>query len=343
MKTTQIGVDLAKSVVEVAVSHQPGRVHERYGLSRARVRRFFAGRPPAEVLMEACSSAHHWGRELQALGHRVALLPAGDVARYRDGNKTDRADAKAVLEAARNEAIDRVPVKSVEQQALSALHRLRQGYLQTRTARINAVRGHLREFGITIPTGAAHVVPRAHAALAQDSVPSFLRPALADALEEIAALQAKAQALQDELARLAQQVPDAQLLMSVPGVGILTATALLAFVGAIHRFRSGRDFAAYLGLTPREHSSGLARRLGGITKRGNSYVRMLLIHGARSALRAGHVAAHPDDLRTWALALQRRKGHNVAAVALANKLARVCWRVWRDHRPFERRDTAEEV
>ena len=343
MKTTQIGLDLAKSVVEVAVSHQPGRVHARHRLSRAGVRRFFADHAPAEVLMEACGSAHHWGRELQALGHQVALLPAGDVARYRDGNKTDRADAKAVLEAARNEAIDRVPVKSVEQQALSALHRLRQGYRQTRTARINAVRGHLREFGITIPTGAAHVLPRARTALAEDRVPHFLRPALADALEEIATLQAKAQALQDELARLAQPVPDVQLLLSVPGVGILTATALLAFVGDIHRFRSGRDFAAYLGLTPREHSSGLARRLGGITKRGNSYVRMLLIHGARSALRAGHVAAHPDDLRTWALALQRRKGHNVAAVALANKLARVCWRVWRDHRPFERRDTAEEV
>jgi len=343
MKTTQIGLDLAKSVVEVAVSHQPGRVHARHRLSRARVRRFFAAHAPAEVLMEACGSAHHWGRELQALGHQVALLPAADVARYRDGNKTDRADAKAVLEAARNEAINRVPVKSVEQQALTALHRLRQGYLQTRTARINAVRGHLREFGITIPIGASQVLPRARAALAQDGVPRFLRPPLEDALEEIATLQAKAQALQDALARLAQHVPDAQLLLSVPGVGILTATALLAFVGDIHRFRSGRDFAAYLGLTPREHSSGLARRLGGITKRGNSYVRMLLIHGARSALRAGQVAAHPDDLRTWTLALQRRKGHNVAAVALANKLARVCWRVWRDHRPFERRDAAEEV
>jgi len=157
MKTTQIGLDLAKSVVEVAVSHQPGRVHARHRLSRARVRRFFAAHAPAEVLMEACGSAHHWGRELQALGHQVALLPAADVARYRDGNKTDRADAKAVLEAARNEAINRVPVKSVEQQALTALHRLRQGYLQTRTARINAVRGHLREFGITIPIGALQI------------------------------------------------------------------------------------------------------------------------------------------------------------------------------------------
>ncbi len=340
MNTTQIGVDLAKSVFEVAVSHIPGRVHERHRLSRTRFRRFFADRAPTEVLLEACSSAHHWGRELQALGHRVALLPAADVARYRDGNKTDRADAKALLEAARNEAIDRVPVKSVEQQALSALHRLRQSYLQTRTARINALRGHLREFGVTIPLGAAQVLPRARAALAEERLPSYLRHALTEVLEEIATLQAKAAALQDQLDRLARQLPEASLLMSVPGVGILTATALLAFVGDIHRFRSGRDFAAYLGLTPREHSSALSRRLGGITKHGNSYLRMLLIHGARSALRAGHVAACPDDLRTWALALQHRKGHNIAAVALANKLARVCWRVWRDQRPFERRDAA---
>lgn len=340
MNTTHIAVDLAKSVFEVAVSHAPGRVHERHRLSRTGFRRFFATCPPAHVLLEACGSAHHWGRELQALGHDVALLPPADVARYRDGNKTDRADAKALLEAARNEAIAPVPVKSVEQQALTALHRLRQGYLQTRTSRINAVRGLLREVGVTIPTGASYVLPRARAALADELLPTYLRHALHDALEEIATLEARAQAVHDELAQLADQLPAVAVLRSVPGVGILTATALAAFVGTIHRFRSGRDFAAYLGLTPREHSSGLARRLGGITKRGNSYVRMLLIHGARSALRAGHVTQVPDDLRAWALALERRKGHNVAAVALANKLARVCWRVWRDQRPFDRREPA---
>ena len=338
MSKMQIGVDLAKSVFEVAVSTVPGRVQERRRLSRAALTPFFAARPPAEVLLEACGSAHHWGRELQRLGHTVRLLPASDVARYRDGNKTDRADAKALLEAARNEKISRVPVKSLEQQAVVALHRLRQGYLQTRTARINAVRGHLREFGCVIPVGAAQVVPRAYAALDQDAVPALLRPALHTVLEEIAALETRAEAVRTELIRLAAQMPDVQRLLTVPGVGLLTATALVAFVGDIHRFRSGRDFAAYLGLTPREHSSGPVRRLGAITKRGNSYVRMLLIHGARSALRAGAVTTHPDDLRTWARALAARKGHNVAAVALANKLARVCWRVWREQRPFERRE-----
>jgi transposase len=340
MNTTHIGVDLAKSVFEVAISHTPGRVEARQRLPRSRMHTFFAQCEPAEVLMEACGSAHHWGRELQAMGHRVSLLHPGDVARYRDGNKTDRADAKALLETARNEKIDRVPVKSIDQQAIGALHRLRQGYLQTRTARINAVRGHLREFGVTIPLGPRHVLREARAALDRGVVPPYLGAALEDVLAEIETLQAKGEALKAELERLAKCMPDAELLLSVPGVGVLTATALIAFVGDVRRFRSGRDFAAYLGLTPREHSTGNSRRLGPITKRGNNYLRMMLIHGARSALRAGRVSKEPDNLRTWALEIQQRSGHNVAAVALANKLARVCWRVWRDHRPFERRLTA---
>ena len=290
--------------------------------------------------MEACGSAHYWGRELGAMGHQVRLLHPGDVARYRDGNKTDRADAKAVLEAARNAAIDPVPVKSQEQQAIAALHRIRQSYLQTRTARISALRGHLREFGIVIPVGARHVVARAESALATTELPDVLRRALLDLLAEIEELQANAEQLRSQLERLAKTMPEAGVLMSVPGIGVLTATALVAFVGDLNRFRSGRDLAAYLGLTPREHSSGQTRRLGRITKRGNSYVRMMLIHGARSALRAGSMAKAPDDIRTWALAIKQRRGFNVAAVALAHKLARVCWRVWHDQRPFQRREAA---
>jgi transposase len=339
MNTTQVGVDVAKAVFEVAVSDTPGAVRERHRLSRERFRRFFASHEHTTVLMEACGSAHYWGRELQAMGHQVSLLHPGDVA-SRDGNKTDRADAKALLEAARNSALDPVPVKSREQQAIAALHRLRQGYLQTRTARINAARGHLREFGILIPVGARHVVARAESALQTEDLPSFLRDALRGVLEEIEGLQAKADQLRKELEHLARAMPDATVLMSVPGVGVLTATALVAFVGDLNRFGSGRDLAAYLGLTPREHSTGQIRRLGRITKRGNSYLRMMLIHGARSALRAGSTADVPDDLRTWALNIARRRGFNVAAVALANKIARVCWRVVHDRRPFERREAA---
>ena len=202
------------------------------------------------------------------------------------------------------------------------------------------MRGHLREFGVTIPMGARHVIPHARRVLEDEVVPSYLAKALNEVLDEIETLTAKADKLRRSLERLCSHMPQAALLTTVPGIGVLTATALFAFVGDIHRFPSGRHFAAYLGLTPREFSSGSTRRLGRITKRGNSYLRTMLVHGARSALRAGKTATVPDDLRTWALKLERRKGHNIATVALANKLARVAWRVWRDQRPFENRTAA---
>jgi len=341
MKTTQVAVDLAKSVFEVAVSHQVGRVDRQLRLNRAQFRRFLRNQEPSEVLMEACGTAHYWGRECRALGHRVRLLPPGDVSRYRDGNKTDRADTKALLEASRNEAIHAVPVKTEDQQAVLALHRIRSGYLKTRTARINEVRGHLREYGVSIPLGAKRVVPEARAALViEGAVPTYLGEVLEDLLRDIEELTARTKGIEKRLGHLVSQMPAVEHLMSVPGIGILTATAMVAVVGDIRRFGSCRSFADYLGLTPREYSSGSVRRLGRITKRGNSYLRMLLVHGARSALRAGAMAQEPDELRRWALDLQKRRGHNVAAVALANKLARIAWRVWRDERAFVRREAA---
>ena len=337
MNTTLIAVDVAKSVFQVAVSHTPGKVHAHHRLTRARFERFFREQSPTDVLMEACGSAHHWARELRARGHRVSLLPPAKVSRYRDGTKTDRSDAEALLEAARNQKIHPVPVKSVDQQAVTALHRMRSQYLATRTARINALRGLLREFGVAIPVGARHVIPRVRAALDEDLVPPYLRFFFEDALDEIAQLQDRADAVQAVLERLATLMPEAQRLMTIPGIGVLTATALVAFVGDVRRFRSGRAFAAYLGLTPKEFSSGSIRRLGSITKHGNTYLRMMLTHGARSVLWSAKRCRELDDLRVWALQVQARRGHNVAAVALANRLARIVWRVWRDERPFERR------
>jgi transposase len=342
MNTTQVAVDLAKSVFQVAVSHAPGRVDEEHRLSRQRFRNFFLHHPPTHVLMEACGSAHHWGRELQTLGHQVSLLPPSHVARYRQGNKTDRADAKALLEAARNEDITPVPVKSLDQQAINALHRLRSGYLGTRTARINAVRGLLREFGIPVPLGARTFLAKAHLALDDDTLPAYLRAALTQALTEIKELQAKADDLKSQLEQLAPLIPGVPFLMTVPGIGILSATALVASVGDVHRFPSGRSFAAYLGLTPRESSSGGSRRLGPISKRGNRYLRVLLIHGARAALLAAHRTQEPDTFQAWARHTAEARGHNIATVALANRMARIAWRVWRDQRPFHRRFTAQE-
>ena len=331
MNTTQVAVDLAKSVFQVSVSHAPGRVDEQHRLSRRRFRTFFLHHPPTHVLMEACGSAHHWGRELQGLGHHVSLLPPAHVARYRQGNKTDRADAKALLEAARNEDIVPVPVKSLDQQAISALHRLRSGYLATRTARINTVRVLLREFGLTMPQGPRAFLAKAPIALDDDKLPTYLKTALTQALLEIKELQAKADDLKSQLERLAPLIPSVSFLMTVPGIGILSATALVATVGDVQRFPSGRSFANYLGLTARESSSGASRRLGPISKRGNRYLRMLLIHGARSALLAAHRTHEPDSLQTWALRTAQARGHNIATVALANKMARICWAIRSSH------------
>lgn len=337
MNTTQVAVDLAQSVFQVAISHAPGRVQEQHRLSRRRFRTFFLHHPPTHVLMEACGSSHHWGRELQALGHQVSLLPPAHVARYRQGDKTDRADAKALLEAARNEDILPVPVKTVDQQATNALHRLRSGYVATRTARINALRGLLREFGHTVPQGSRAFLAQAHQALEDTTLPAYLRGALSQALLEINELQARADDLKAQLERLAPLIPSVRFLLTVPGIGILSATALVATVGDVRRFPSGRAFAGFLGLTPRESSTGGSRRLGPISKRGDRYLRMLLIHGARSALLAAHRAPVPDSLQAWALRTAQARGHNTATVALANRIARIAWRVWRDQRPFQHR------
>ncbi len=340
MQHTTIAVDLAKSVFELAVSDRPGQVSERHRLSRTRFERFFAQRQPATVLLEACSSAHHWAREFRRLGHDVVLLPPHIVRRYVGRNKTDRADAKGLLEAYRNEDIHPVPIKSIDQHVLAALHRYRSAYLAERTARINTTRGLLRELGLVIPVGARQVVPRVSALIEdpESTVPHALRPALYEACAEIRSLETRIRDLEHQLEALAQDNPVVKRLRTIPGIGLLTSTALVAFVGDLRRFRSGRRFASYLGLTPSERSSALVRRLGKISKRGDTYLRMLLIHGARSVLRAAKLRKEPTGFRAWALGLERRRGHNVAAVALANKLARFAYTICKEERDF--RDAA---
>ena len=270
------------------------------------------------------------------MGHHVILLPPHTVRPYVTRNKTDRSDAKAILEAFRNEDILPVPVKTVDQHVLASLHRYRSAWLAERTARINATRGILRELGHVIPVGSRRLVPAVHALLGeQNAIPQALVPSLIAACEEIVSFEQRIRDIERQLHSLSRQHPVAPRLMTVPGIGLLTATALIAFVGDINRFPSGRHFASYLGLTPREHSSGSRRYLGRISKRGDSYLRMLLVHGARSILWAAKNKEHPDRLRIWALERERTRGHNKAAVALANKLARIVWAVWKKNSPFE--------
>ncbi len=333
---TLLAVDLAKDVFEVAVSRQAGSVDASHRLKRERLVGFFMEQPAATVVMEACGSAHHWARRLTQIGHRVKLLPPGLVRPYRRGNKTDRADAKALLEAFRNQDIREVPVKTVAQQAVGVVHRLRSTWLEARTARLNTVRGLLREHGLFIPPGAERVVPQVRSWIAADDVAlaAPVRAMLASACDEILDLERRIAEAGRQLEAIAAQTPGVRLWITIPGIGLLCSTALFAFVGDPGRFRSARHFASYLGLTPRERSSGNRRRLGRISKRGDAYVRHLLIHGARAVLGAARRARQCDRLRTWALDLAARTHFNHATCALANKIARIAWAVSRQQREF---------
>jgi len=291
--------------------------------------------------MEACGSAHHWARRLVAEGHTVRLLPAHYVKPYVGRSKTDRADAAALIEAARSSQILAVPIKSLEQQQLQSLHRLRSQWLSTRQRYLATLRGILREFGIMIPLGPS--VAKAHIGLAlaqaDSDIPQGLRPALVQMLQEIAPLEEKILSVERQLATLTRADKCVQQLREIPGVGLLTSTALLSTVGDIQRFPTGRHFACWLGLTPSERSSAERRRLGKISKQGDVYCRTLLVHGARSALLAAHRSQRSgkplDRLRRWALNCERVRGHNKATVALANRLARIVWATWKYERPFD--------
>jgi transposase len=340
MDATTVGVDLAKNVFEIALADDRGHIFDRQRLNRARFDRFFVNRAPCRIVMEACGSAHHHARRLRDQGHEVCLLPAQYARAYLRRSKTDAADAAALIEAARCPDIRPVPIKSIDQQALQQLHRLRSQWMGARTSRINFLRGCLREFGVSIPLGPKRAIDAVRAAVADPSspVPSLLHSSLLDLLEEIGALEQRCQHLERELKRLHHQDPVIERLIQIPGVGDLTATALRASVVDIRRFPTARHFASYLGLTSREHSSGERRRLGRISKQGDPYLRTLLIHGARSVLLAARSTQRRgfrvDRLRIWALDLQERRGHNKAAVALANKLARIVWATWRHERDF---------
>ena len=341
MNATTVAVDVAKNVFELAIADAQWRVVGSARLTRGQFERWFDNRDVALVIMEACGSAHHWARTLAARGIEVRLLPAQYVRAYVKRNKTDAADARALLEAARASDIKPVRVKSVEQQALQALHRTRSAWKATRTARINALRGFCREFGLIVPEGAATGIAQMARYLADEhsGLPDLLRGSMRLMLEEIRLLEARIGQLECELAELAKASPACQALLSVPGIGLLTSTAMVAAVGDPRSFDSARRYASFLGLTPREHSSGDKRVLGGISKRGDKYLRMLLTHGARSVLSAATVAKRAgrplDRLKTWALEVQARTNHNKATCALANKLARIAWAVWTKHEKYQ--------
>jgi len=334
-----IAIDLAKDVFEVALANAAHRVVSRQRLSRPKLRALLESHPPALVLMEACGSAHDWGRRALAADHQVKLLPAQHVRPYRRGNKTDRADTNALLEAHRCEDIKPVPVRSVEQQQIQQLHRLREQWKRTRVQRINGLRGFLRELGHAIPVGAVTAQRHAREIFDAADFPPALRASFTVVLDEINALEENIRDLERQLAALTKHNPAVRLLAKVSGIGLLTSTALMAAAGSPHHFKSGRHFSAWLGLTAREFSSGSTRRLGRITKRGDTYLRTLLIHGGRAVLNRAkqlHRAGHRlNRIQQWVVQLEARVGYNKASVALANKLARICWATWKYERDFD--------
>ena len=332
MDATTIAVDVAKNSFEVVVANRDWHIVARHRYSRTRFVHFLRTTPPARVVMEACATAHYWGRLAQDAGHTVVLLPAVYVRPYVRRNTTDRTDAEALLEAVRSGQLPPVPVKRVEQQAMVALHRVREQWKATRTARINALRALLAEHGVVLPITTSAALTAVPTALTAAALPMYLRHVLALLHEEIRTIEGHIKAVDVQLRALAAQDPVIQRLRTIPGVGLLTATALVGSVGNIHAFRRGRQFASWLGLTPSEYSSGDRRALGGITQRGDRYLRCLLTHGARAVLATARRYKQDQQPRTrllqWAVTVQQRRGHNKATIAVANKLGRIIWAVW---------------
>lgn len=331
MNATTVGVDLSKSVFQLSLADRAGHIVERKRLSRHQYERFLIEYPRVEIVMEACATAQHWARTARQHGHEPYLLHAQYVRPYVRRNKTDSADADALLRARHDRELKPVPVKSVDHQALQGLHRVRQQWLVTRTQRINLARGLLAEFGIVLGVGAASIALRLQENL--ERIPATLAAALTPVLDEIRTLEQQIKQLDRQLAAIGTVDPDVQRLLSIPGIGITIATAMVGSVVDIRSFKRARQFAAWLGLTPREYSSGQSRFLGRISKRGDGYLRMLLTHGARSALLAAHRQARKGDhaltsLQRWVLEVERRSHHNKATIALANKMARLIWVTW---------------
>jgi transposase len=323
-QVSTIGLDIAKHVFQAHGADAIDRVMFRKRLTRARLLAFFAAQPPCVVGMEACAGAHHWAREIGRLGHTVRLIPPAYVKPYVKRQKNDVADAEAICEAAQRPTMRFVPVKSDAQQANAVVFRARDLLVRQRTQCINALRGHLSEYGYTISQGITH----AHAVFAHvedpnTSLPESARMVLTVLVSTYTALQEQIQVLDAEITRRAKADPVARRLMTIPGVGPIAATAITALVPAPEGFRAGRDFAAWLGLTPLQKSSGGKQKLGAVSKRGERSIRRLLILGASAVIRwAGRRGASGSS---WLARMLARKPTMLVTVALANKTARIVW------------------
>jgi len=325
MQVSTLGIDLAKNVFQVHGIDAVGKVVITKKLRRSHVLMFFAKLPPCLVGMEACATSHHWARELAALGHDVRQMPASYVKAYVKRNKNDAADAAAICEAVSRPSMRFVPAKTVEQQAALMLHRTRDLLVRQRTQLINALRAHLAELGLVAAHGCDGL--KVLVGMVRDEtnqLPYVAQSALQIILNQLDALQQQIGEIEREIHAQHRASEASQRLETIPGIGIIGATAIAATVTDPKIFRSGREFAAWIGLVPRQNSTGGKERLGSISKQGDRYLRRLLVIGAMSVLR--HARTHPAK-HPWLMQLLARRPAKVVAVALANKMARIAWAV----------------
>lgn len=334
MTILTVGIDLAKNVFALHGVNEAGKADlVRPTVPREQLKAAVAALPPCVIGMEACSGAHHWAREFEALGHTVRLIAPKFVTPYRMSGKrgkNDAADAAAICEAVQRPHMRFVPMKSLEQQSRLMVHRARQGFVEQRTATLNRIRGCLSEFGIVLPLKAATVRRRACECL--EDLPGYANTVIGDLLSEVTRLDERIAQYDRHIQTMARDDARAKHLMQLSGVGATTATCLLAMIGNGHDFDCGRQFAAWLGLAPGQYSSGGKTRLGRITKSGDAYLRNLLVLGARALLAAAKNKS--DSVCRWALALAERRGYWKAVVAIAAKNARMAWAVLRKGEDF---------
>lgn len=326
MQPVTIGLDIAKLVFQVHGVDADGAVVIRKKLSRGQMSKFFEGLEPCLIGIEACATAHHWARELTALGHQVRLMPAHYVKPYVKRSKNDAADAEAICEAVTRPTMRFVPVKTPETQALVLMHRVRAQLVAQRTAMLNALRAGLAEFGIITSTGlrgAGELLSLAKQG--HDRVPTMIRDTYLMMADAVRSVEARVADLDRQIAASTAQDAACRRLSTIPGIGPVTSTTIIALAGDVSRFQTGRDFAAWVGLTPRQNSSGGKARLGRITKAGDQTLRTLFVLGALSVIKRARI--DPAKATPWLVALMQRRPPLVVAVALANKIARIVWAI----------------
>lgn len=331
---TLLGIDLAKNVFQLHGVNKHNKAILRRQIKRKDLMAFIANLPLCKVVMEACSGAHYWARHFQKYGHTVQLISPQHVKAFVKGNKTDRNDSEAIVIASQQERTPSVAIKSVEGQDIQMIHRIRDRYIKNQTALGNQIRGFLAEYGVVVSKGLSALRKQLVDIISDtnNELTSRTRPELYELYEELLKLDDLVKKYTKKLEIICNEIPDCKAIKQLPGVGAITATAIIAHIGDGKAYKNGRHFAASLGLVPREKSSGGHRKLMGITKRGDVGHRSLLIHGGRSVVRV--CKKNNDKGSIWVQNILERRGYNIAAVAVANKNARIIWAMVRKQESF---------